>query len=57
MTRRKWVKLRRDRPELFGPFRYGGAFEKFTKPDWNRIRKYSKRGVVAILTAYALRNS
>lgn len=54
MTRKKWTRLRRQRPELFRNIVENAAFESISDKDWRTIRKYSRREVIANLTAYQL---
>lgn len=57
MTRRKWTRLRRQRPELFRNIQENAAFEKISKTDWKKIRLYSRAETIAALTAHQLKES
>lgn len=54
MTRRKWIKLRRDMPELFKGFEQDQPWEVLTPAQVRKIRQYSKRDVIGILSAFRL---
>jgi hypothetical protein len=51
MTRKKWTRLRRQRPELFGSML---PFEKWENWQHKFMRKVSKRSMVAEATANIL---
>jgi len=51
MTRRKWTRLRRQRPELFQCL---PAYEAWTKKDRQIMAPVSKRQAIATVTAYRL---
>lgn len=52
MTRRKWTKLRRQRPELFKAL---PPFEKWNDFDRHIMRDVSKSEALAVMTAWKLR--
>ena len=53
MTRRKWTRLRRQRPELFAEVA-PCAWEILSAHDLNIIRRYSRAETIACLTAHLL---
>lgn len=60
MTRRKWIRLRRQRPDLFNHplFKWNTgkfAYERLSIHDWGVIRKYSKGECISRITAYLLK--
>jgi len=53
MTRKKWNRLRRQRPELFQGMAYTG-WERMSKEAQVRIRERSKAEIIGILTGWKL---
>lgn len=56
MTRKKWNRLRKRRPELFTMVTEDRAWERFSKTLRKRLARYSTRETVAKLTAFMLEN-
>lgn len=53
MTKRKWLRLRRNRPELFQGYDLPPP-EKWTDAEHRLIRSLSKKKAVTMLTAFKL---
>ncbi len=51
MTRKKWNRLRRQRPDLFQPFKETSWEAMIAAKAVKRIKRYSVRQVLELLTA------
>lgn len=54
MTRKKWLRLRKQRPELFVFVKFNGVWELMDAEDKNAVRRSSKQDAVSLLVAHRL---